>query len=999
MNLVLKSWYRTNGLLQARVCTWSLEAYNEVLSDPNHFIKRLSAYANSSMPKLALEHASKSLVNQLAEAENNNKRLRKLSFGIFKYCNRHANRTVPFGLFVAHRAFINSYESAELLDGLPIRTSECRVGVGEPSKFRAYKQRAKPSKSSEKLGLNPTIVEFSGVYYWVSLYNRFDGETKNMRLKQSGGVSELCSLLRGGDSYPRVKLSDFLLKKFPSVDPSKLNAFVIELEKIGLLQPEYGSYPGVDRSMVWFAVDPFSPFECRVRDLHDYLVSTRAARSNDLKATDYSGDFGSEFIDVCLPDTMEINLSLQETRALERAANTIVITSARKPEAYFDLEHWSDNFLERYGLNTPIPLSMALNPYAGVGPVYGYGNPSAVYSDRPHRESAWNSRDLNLRLKMLRHLEIRNQVAGVDLADAEFYDDLHTLEKDFDPATVYPDLDFSIQLGMRNGEKTFLFRSDCVALGGHTFTRSRRSMEPKTKDLWRKVLNNLALDQGVQNATILLTKPVSAAVDYLVPDEVESSLFISTEASMKGTSVADLYVVGTAFGTELVTKKRDGGFAKCVVNMPTLVIPLAFKNEARAAIDISRQSYRVPSCFSWAQLEESDYLPEVRFGSIVLRPSEWKVSDSLRKNAKECLGTNAYGSFRDALSLMGIKGDLFFASGDNRLHFDTRNDLSLEGFARLVVHAESGDRIEKSSLDGARGVKFETGKSVKTHSVELIFSTSRAPRSSKRDGRLQHFREYHAGSPELNWVTLTFLTAPEVMNRLVLLCGDYSKELYKNGLISSWFYVRYTDDGCSLRLRWCSVKESATLWEYILDLTSVAESQALLRNWYVGNYVAETARYGTGSLLNACHTAFRVSANLATDELGCLSDSAQSLGYREALKNTFKYLGVLGVPFDSLSKVLPANLNPGVSARKFWRLFSPETSDLYNELDNARLASTPSVFEIVRGNVEEPAQVAQILLDLLHMHINRLRSSGGSFEDSCYWLMRQALRKREFLNG
>lgn len=42
--------------------------------------------------------------------------------------------------------------------------------------------------------------------------------------------------------------------------------------------------------------------------------------------------------------------------------------------------------------------------------------------------------------------------------------------------------------------------------------------------------------------------------------------------------------------------------------------------------------------------------------------------------------------------------------------------------------------------------------------------------------------------------------------------------------------------------------------------------------------------------------------------------------------------------------------------------------------------------------------VASSMLNLLHMHCNRLHSSGTPFEASLYWLLRRALLKREFID-
>ena len=995
---MIKHHYRFNGLAQVRIATYSIESYENIIANGNNRERSLRRYADLPLSKLALRHASPSLYEQLSTDGQSARNSSSFLGGVFKYVNRHANRTIPFGMFVAHRAFVNSFARAETDSSAVPTLSSAWVSIGPPSKMLWVNRNDSAQASSRTIALNPTMSEFESVYNWVRLSNRLEGDTQNMRLKRSPVISEIVSLLKTIRLCQADKLVEHLSEKFSDIESEKALSLLSRLIDIEFLQDIDKSHVSIDGRMRTFNVDILKPTANILNDISVNLRKSQRQSQSTASEILASDSMGAEFLEVCLSPKTEMHLTSQEATALTAAANIIILTSARVPESAQSLERWRFQFIEKFGLGNPVPVVTALNPYLGVGPMFGYINPPPVYTRQDQQEPAWRAVDLDLRVKMLTKLNMRCGVIGVDLAEHYFSADLMRLEQNVKPSSVYPDLDFSVQIGMDNGRKTFLFRSDSVALGGHTFTRSRRTMDSTTRERWYSVLDNLAIDQGVSSSTLLLSEPISAAVDYLIPNDTEISSFTSTEPLSDGVPFEKLVVMATEHDIRVGVVDQAGGFIQHVINHPTLVIPLAFKNEARAVVDISRGAYRVPACFSWAQLENSLFLPEVRYGEIVLRPAEWRVSSDLKDAAAATVKNNEPQILQSALHSLGIIGDLFYASGDNRLHFNTQSTISLLELAHLVRRAESEDRIEKSSLDHMRGLPFVTNGGLSTHSTELIFSVSRRCRSPKHLHIFSGQKKYQQSVADHSWITLTLFTTPDALHRLVKIVGQYSGHLYSQSLIDRWFYLRYNDAGCSIRVRWQANSDGIFPWEEVQKLVAQAQDAALLRGWKLGEYIPESNRYGTGEVLDVCHDAFFVSTNLAIATLRNESNDSDGLELHTALYSLVQYIVVLGIPLDFVQSILSPSSKPTKEARTLWSSSSTDICRAIIDIEQECRVSGNTPFDRLCTPGRNNINVANVILDLLHMHCNRLHSSGDPFEDNMYWLLRRALLKREFID-
>lgn len=242
-------------------------------------------------------------------------------------------------------------------------------------------------------------------------------------------------------------------------------------------------------------------------------------------------------------------------------------------------------------------------------------------------------------------------------------------------------------------------------------------------------------------------------------------------------------------------------------------------------------------------------------------------------------------------------------------------------------------------------------------------------------------------------------TTPDTINSLVSMATKFTNRLFMDKEISSWFFVRYNDSGCSLRLRWKITDQDNRFRIRINELVKLAHDSALIRGWELRDYIPETSRYGTGELLKIVHKAFELSAIEAMVGIMDLSDASLSMSYGDALHNIIEYMSALGVSLKYIYNVLPDDSSPTDEARAYWRTINRGTADELKVLFEIGTHIESRIFEQFKSKIDSEGQLSELIRDLLHMHVNRMHSSGDEFESSLYWLLRRAINKKEIIDA
>lgn len=967
--------YRFNSLIQQRVAVTPIDAYEKALVGDREWLK------NSNL-RAAIAHASPTLSEELADEPIKSKVIE----AAFRYLNRSANRMTPFGLFVAHRPFVNDQVigTSGSSSVVPLSTSNILF-----SRWAEQPDERAVDFEQRIVGLNPTVRRQGRYYVWQQLSDRKEGTVRRVQLR----ITEILDFLYETLADGRMESCSDVVNKIvlrTDRETEAVSGYVDTLLRHSFLQADHDARDFFNGAQI-YRDDIFSSDNEVARIWVNQTVDYEERSSDTLGFIQSRSIPG--FLDLHLSEESEMHLGSGEIEEITRAVNTVLVTSSVKPEISMLIEGWMSKFVERYGLEVPVLLLDAIDPHDGIGPVEGYQYPATLHSGPSESRRVWDDDSLSLRLALYCRASRLGRSEYVDLASPEFRERLEAIRDRFGDQDLYPDFDLSLSVSEVGGEKYFLCRSDALALGGHTFTRTREIMNAETRQLWMKVLGNLATDSGGKRVD-LLSYPIRASLDFQVPYPEEGQAFTSTEARDGAVPLRSLWIWAAEEGLRVGLRDDEGAIHAIITNFPTLVIPLAFRNEARLLVDVSRAPYRLAAGFSWAQLEGADWLPEVRYGRVVLRPAEWRISGAMRLAAREARKERDVSGLRELLATEGVRGDAFYATGDNRLHFDTSNDFSLMMLARLISRAADGDRIEKSSIDEHRGVTYAVAGNRQRHSTELILSFSRSCAARPMD----ECPIGADGSPTSvmgrDWMTLVLSSEPRCLDELVTAAAQVSEVLMSRREIDSWHFVRYNDEGCSLRLRWHVSSSDSEIWQQALRFVESCENELTVRAWGVRPYIPETGKYGDEGALDRAHEAFMHSSRQAV----ALIEERPGLTDAECLVNEFRsflqYAVYLGCDQLSLLQVLPRVDHPTRATREVWR--SERT--LFLHIAHDVLASEARVEDLeTKGAIQAKERANSSCLgetaisNLLHMHSNRMCSSGDRYEANLYWLARKSI--------
>jgi thiopeptide-type bacteriocin biosynthesis protein len=253
--------------------------------------------------------------------------------------------------------------------------------------------------------------------------------------------------------------------------------------------------------------------------------------------------------------------------------------------------------------------------------------------------------------------------------------------------------------------------------------------------------------------------------------------------------------------------------------------------------------------WSWGSLEQSPFLPRVKYGKSLLHLATWR----LRKNSLEKLA-NAKGDqiFIEAQKLRKahqLPRRVHFAQFDNTLPVDFESVLSVETFASLIKDQPEVRLVEIFPAYEQSIAQGPEGHFVHEVVVPLLVTTpttSSALQPKNETARAEPMPVVRSFAPGSRWFYSKMYTgtatADEVLTRVVRPITELAKE---KGA-SRWFFIRYGDPEWHLRFR--IEGDPSLLWQTIVPkwyeaLAPLLESGQVWRS-QLDTYDREIERYG-----------------------------------------------------------------------------------------------------------------------------------------------------------
>lgn len=255
--------------------------------------------------------------------------------------------------------------------------------------------------------------------------------------------------------------------------------------------------------------------------------------------------------------------------------------------------------------------------------------------------------------------------------------------------------------------------------------------------------------------------------------------------------------------------------------------------------------------FSWGNLEKLyNYFPRVTFRNIILCEAYWTLS---QKDYQFIISDKEANLIPNLLILQqkfSLPDKVLLCHGDNELYIDFRNKVAAITFLKELKKA-SGVKLKEFIFDPVTcpvvNSKGEAYLNEFIATFRFINNNSNLKLNELTPFRLNKFKQKQAFQPASEWLYYKLYTSTKSSDYLLSdKVSQLVKFLKKRGLISSWFFIRYTDPDFHLRIRF-EISSADAVNEIIAtvsDFLTNAEKDRLIWKVIIDRYEREIERYG-----------------------------------------------------------------------------------------------------------------------------------------------------------
>ncbi|WP_433177338.1 lantibiotic dehydratase [Actinoallomurus sp. CA-150999] len=509
---------------------------------------------------------------------------------------------------------------------------------------------------------------------------------------------------------------------------------------------------------------------------------------------------------------------------------------------------YHEAFLSRFGAHALVPVTMLVDPVAGLGYPAHFTEPSG---DLP---STLTVRDA--RLLRLAQQATLNGAREVVLDDA-FIDDLH------DPAAlrVPPHLEMCAQLwapslyAVANGE----FRLVLSA-----FSRTGTALTGRFIDLLaepdrqrhHRAYNRLPTGVDGAIAAQLSFPPIHAHLENVAraPQLLPTLVTVAEHRPDAGDRIAleDLAVTADNHGMYLVSLSRRRVVEPMLANAAARrVVPPMI----RLLFEIPRARRAASSPFAWGAARCLPFLPRVVYGRTVLAMARWSLtSDSLP--AAGLPDRQWRAEFEALRHRVGLPDTISVGDSDLRLRLALDEPMDL---AILRDHLDKARTSASTVMISEAGTPTDHGWfHGRAHEIIVPVASTRpatpAPKILARPGPLTLLRPDRGVLPGTGRILYAKLYGDPQTFDLIL--AEHLPELLAAwSTPPRWWFIRYRDPHPHLRLR-LYPDEHGTAFTQVGTWAERLRDWGLISDLTFATHVPETARYGDGPAQEAIEALF-----------------------------------------------------------------------------------------------------------------------------------------------
>ncbi|MGW9493769.1 lantibiotic dehydratase [Streptomyces prasinus] len=1010
--------YEPAGFFLLRAPVLPARTFLDLTEDPARTPGALVERARRPDVARALLVASEDLAGSLDRLDElPEKRVRRLRSGLLRYLTRMATRPTPFGAFSG--VAMGEFGAA----------TTARLGQPEDHRLHVRADMGWLLALIEKLEedadllrrlhlvLNPTAARAGDrvVLPQADKYGRHDERT--VRVRATPAVDLV--MRTAAVPVPYERLTAELAAAFPDVPAETVEGLVRQLWDLGFLigdlrPPQTAGRPEHHVLKKLTDVPAAATTAERLRavaDLADRVHDTASLRALAAAQDELvPGHSGRSYQADTLLDLREPVLDASVGQAAADAVGVLMRLSAAQGRRDH-LTRYREEFTERYGAGTRVPVLSLLSPDTGLDAPPTYTNPprSIELPTAPPDDTA----RLDGALVEFAQQAWWDRADEVELTDA-WLDRLAPPGPMPDPPPAmeaYLQIHSADRQALDRGEWRAVLRHDSLTYGGRTFGRFGHLLgEDAVERLRGYARREEALFPDVAYAELAFLPPYGRAANVTLRPAVRPyEIPVNTAPSVGPDRVVpldDILVGVSGDRFHLWSRRLD---REIVVAQHHMLSPTLAPNVARFLIEASLDGHILPTGFHWGPAEAAPFLPRVGRGKVVLRPAQWR------------LAAGAVDDLDGWRVRWRVPRHVYLVEADQRLLLDLdhpacREELRAESAKRTnVVLHEMLPSFDGMWLQDEAGERYAAEVVVPVVARDAV----RATRASVPRHRREVPVERHApGGP---WTFLKVYAASERQDEIIagpLL--DLVGELAAQELLDRWFYIRYADPFPHLRLRVRGTDPARTLTQVTAWGRSLVDL-GLARDIELAAYAPEIARYGGPDVFDAAERLFRANSEATALLLSRRLDIRPEFLAVAALDTLHVQWGV------DLSPYADHGTGPDEThvrdSRALFRahcdylceLLSPWDRDphpegrahrsLLQETFGAQAPAVAETVEAVRAAARQGVLVGseeQVLASLAHMQINRLLPIDLDREARSHALwahVRRALRGREAAAG
>jgi thiopeptide-type bacteriocin biosynthesis protein len=791
-----------------------------------------------------------------------------------------------------------------------------------------------------------------------------------------------------GRSVACGELLASLQKRYPSTDPATIETFISELIEYGILHTSL-------RAPTWSA-DSLSTVVGRLAGGWDGGLSAKLLRIGEAvsayertslsaglgalatverTAAEEELSVGSEVIHVDLVSTETVVLPECVASEVERCANFLRRT-VDGTDPFPHLSEYRMEFLERYGTNQAVPLTVLLDPERGMGAPAGYRHPRGPRRLQGHAPGPSGRDDLLIELAQTATME--------GLREVEVAGKACQLLEAFAPSVTPPtiELGFSLLAGSLEDVEVGAFRlvlsrRPWLPPAGATASRFAGALSME-EEFGRLARLNYAYYEGAVPVQVDFSPVRGRAANIMrAPRWLQYTVVVGAFAERGRpdvVSLEDLAVAADEKGLFIVSESLGREVVPFAFHMGNLVTQAP--NHARFLLEVGECRRSPWQPWSWGWAASSPYLPRLRFGKTIVASAQWVPDMSVR-----CASSQPFNVWREAFEewrhRWQVPDAVQLVVGD--LCLDVRLDLPLHlQIVRDELRKRPRTRLLETPSGGAFGSEWIGGRA---HEIIFAFAEddTKGLRTPPATRSLPVVRRPHSAGRHLaggEWLYVKLYCSVARQNECLRHgLQDLLEECA--GKFNRWFFVRYRDPHDHLRLRFHG--DSRLLHGEVLPIlhrwASELVSAGLAQRMVLDCYEQELERYGGPTVMSLAEDVFAADSALCIAvwsmvpeaEIGRHRPSAVD-GYLAILEGFFGDSWARSVlengVFEAASSQGPTGsdhqapaVEAGHEARKQLVLAA-----------HAYAGALQSLLE--RGEATQPP--ADAALSLLHMHHNRM---------------------------